>query len=118
VLPKLARHYTVLAPDLLGHGRSDKPRGDYSVGAHANTIRDLMDALGYRRATFVGHSLGCGVALQIAYQYPERIDRLVLVAPGASARRSASCCGRPAPPARAGCWRWRHGGRSRLPGRC
>jgi pimeloyl-ACP methyl ester carboxylesterase len=82
VLPKLAQHYTVLAPDLLGHGRSDKLRGDYSVGAHANTVRDLMDALGYERATFIGHSLGGGVALQLAYQYPERIDRLVLVAPG------------------------------------
>lgn len=82
VLPKLAKHYTVLAPDLLGHGRSDKLRGDYSVGAHANTIRDLMDVLGYKRGTFAGHSLGGGVALQFAYQYPERVDRLVLVAPG------------------------------------
>jgi pimeloyl-ACP methyl ester carboxylesterase len=86
VLPKLARRYTVLAPDLLGHGRSDKLRGDYSVGAHANTIRDLLDALGYRRATFVGHSLGGGVAMQLAYQYPERVERLVLVAPGGFGR--------------------------------
>jgi pimeloyl-ACP methyl ester carboxylesterase len=82
VLPRLAKRYTVLAPDLLGHGRSDKLRGDYSVGAHANTIRDLLDVLGYRQATFVGHSLGGGVALQFAYQYPERVDRMVLVAPG------------------------------------
>jgi pimeloyl-ACP methyl ester carboxylesterase len=82
VLPALAERHTVLAPDLLGHGRSDKLRGDYSVGAHANTIRDLLDALGYRKAAFVGHSLGGGVALQFAYQYPERIDRLALVAPG------------------------------------
>jgi pimeloyl-ACP methyl ester carboxylesterase len=82
VLPRLAKRYTVLAPDLLGHGRSDKLRGDYSVGAHANTVRDLLDALGYRRGTFIGHSLGGGVAMQIAYQYPERVDRLVLVAPG------------------------------------
>jgi pimeloyl-ACP methyl ester carboxylesterase len=82
VLPALAQRYTVLAPDLLGHGRSDKLRGDYSVGAHANTIRDLMDALGYSKAMFVGHSLGGGVALQFAYQYPKRIERLALVAPG------------------------------------
>src|SRR5947209_8716556 len=82
VLPRLAKRHTVLAPDLLGHGRSDKTRGDYSVAAHANTIRDLMDALGHRRAAFVGHSLGGGVALQFAYQYPERVDRMVLVAPG------------------------------------
>jgi pimeloyl-ACP methyl ester carboxylesterase len=86
VLPRLAKRYTVLAPDLLGHGRSDKLRGDYSVGSHANTVRDLLDALGYRRATFVGHSLGGGVAMQLAYQYPERVDRLVLVAPGGFGR--------------------------------
>lgn len=86
VLPELANHYTVLALDLLGHGRSDKFRGDYSVGAHANTIRDLMDGLGYRRATLVGHSLGGGVAMQLAYQYPERVDRMVLVAPGGFGR--------------------------------
>ncbi len=86
VLPRLARRYTVLAPDLLGHGHSDKLRGDYSIGAHANTVRDLLDALGYGRATFVGHSLGGGVALQFAYQYPERTDRLVLVAPGGFGR--------------------------------
>ncbi len=86
VLPRLARRYTVLAPDLLGHGRSDKRRGDYSVGAHANTVRDLLDALGHERATFVGHSLGGGVALQLAYQYPERVENLVLVAPGGFGR--------------------------------
>jgi pimeloyl-ACP methyl ester carboxylesterase len=86
VLPKLAKRYTVIAPDLLGHGRSDKLRGDYSVGAHANTVRDLLDALGHRSATFVGHSLGGGVALQLAYQYPERVDQLVLVAPGGFGR--------------------------------
>lgn len=82
VLGRLARRYTVLAPDLLGHGRSDKLRDDYSVGAHANTMRDLLDELGHGRATLVGHSLGGGVAMQMAYQYPERVERLVLVAPG------------------------------------
>lgn len=86
VLPKLARSYTVLAPDLLGHGHSDKLRGDYSIGAHANTIRDLLDKFGYASASFVGHSLGGGVAMQFAYQYPERSDRLVLVAPGGFGR--------------------------------
>jgi pimeloyl-ACP methyl ester carboxylesterase len=86
VLPRLARRYTVLAPDLLGHGHSDKLRGDYSIGAHANTIRDLLDGLGYGEASFVGHSLGGGVALQFAYQYPQQTDRLVLVAPGGFGR--------------------------------
>jgi len=82
VLPQLARDHTVLAPDLLGHGESAKPRGDYSLGAYASGIRDLMVALGIERATFVGHSLGGGVAMQLAYQFPERLDRLVLVSSG------------------------------------
>jgi pimeloyl-ACP methyl ester carboxylesterase len=82
VMPALAESYTVLAPDLLGHGQSAKPRGDYSLGAYASGIRDLMVALDVDRATFVGHSLGGGVAMQLAYQFPERCERLVLVASG------------------------------------
>ncbi|MGZ6825557.1 MAG: alpha/beta fold hydrolase [Mycobacteriales bacterium] len=82
VLPLLARTCTVVAPDLLGHGASDKPRADYSIGGFANGMRDLMVVLGVERATVVGHSLGGGVALQLAYQYPERVERLVLVAAG------------------------------------
>ncbi len=82
VLPKLARHYTVVAPDLLGHGESDKPRHDYSLGAYANMVRDLMIALGIERATIVGHSLGGGIAMQLAYQHPGRCERLVLVSSG------------------------------------
>ena len=81
-LPALGRHYTVVAPDLLGHGASDKPRNDYSLAAHANRLRDLMVALGIERATVVGHSLGGGIAMQLAYQYPERCERLVLVSSG------------------------------------
>ena len=82
VLPLLAERHTVVAPDLLGHGQSDKPRADYSVGGFANGVRDLMVVLGVERATVVGHSLGGGVAQQFAYQYPERVERLVLVASG------------------------------------
>ena len=82
VLDRLAEHCTVVAPDLLGHGESDKPRGDYSLGAHASSIRDLLIALGHDRATIVGQSFGGGVAMQLAYQYPERCERLVLVASG------------------------------------
>jgi pimeloyl-ACP methyl ester carboxylesterase len=82
VMPALAERYTVLAPDLLGHGESAKPRGDYSLGAFASGIRDLMVALGIERATVVGHSLGGGVAMQLAYQFPQRCERLVLVASG------------------------------------
>src|ERR687888_6415 len=54
----LAEDYTVIAPDLLGHGASAKPRGDYSLGAYASGVRDLAAALGHDRATVVGHSLG------------------------------------------------------------
>ena len=82
VLPLLERHFTVLAPDLLGHGDSAKPRGDYSLGAAASLMRDLMLALGFERATVAGHSLGGGIAMQMAYQFPERIERLVLVGSG------------------------------------
>jgi pimeloyl-ACP methyl ester carboxylesterase len=82
VLPVLSERFTVVAPDLLGHGQSAKPRGDYSLGAYASGIRDLLAALDIDRATFVGHSLGGGVAMQLGYQFPERCERLVLVASG------------------------------------
>src|SRR5919112_169900 len=82
VLPLLAEHYTILAPDLLGHGQSDKPAGDYSLGSHACIVRDLMLALGHERATIAGHSLGGGIAMQVAYQFPELVNRLVLVSSG------------------------------------
>jgi pimeloyl-ACP methyl ester carboxylesterase len=82
VAPELARTCTVLAPDLLGHGASDKPRADYSLGAFANGVRDLLVLLGVERATVVGHSLGGGVAQQFAYQYPQLCERLVLVSSG------------------------------------
>jgi len=81
-IPILARAHEVIAPDLLGHGESAKPRGDYSLGAFASGIRDLMVALGHDRATVVGHSLGGGIAMQFAYQFPERCERLVLVSSG------------------------------------
>jgi pimeloyl-ACP methyl ester carboxylesterase len=86
VLPYLAERFTVIAPDLLGHGESAKPRGDYSLGAYASGIRDLLLALGHERATFVGHSLGGGVAMQLAYQFPEHCERLVLVSSGGLGR--------------------------------
>ena len=86
LLDELARDHTVIAPDLLGHGASAKPRADYSVAAYANGMRDLLDLLEVERATVVGHSLGGGVAAQLAYQYPERCERLVLVASGGVAR--------------------------------
>jgi pimeloyl-ACP methyl ester carboxylesterase len=82
VMHGLAERHTVVAPDLLGHGRSGKPRGDYSLGAYASGVRDLLAVLGLSRATVVGHSLGGGIAMQFAYQFPERVARLVLVDSG------------------------------------
>jgi pimeloyl-ACP methyl ester carboxylesterase len=82
VMRLLAERYTLLAPDLLGHGQSAKPRGDYSLGAYAASIRDLLIALGHRRATVIGHSLGGGVAMQFAYEYPVFCERLALVSSG------------------------------------
>jgi len=81
-MPLLAERFTVIAPDLLGHGESAKPRGDYSLGAYASGVRDLLGVLGHDRATVVGHSLGGGVAMQFAYQFPQMAERLVLVCSG------------------------------------
>jgi pimeloyl-ACP methyl ester carboxylesterase len=82
----LQRDFTVIAPDLLGHGDSATPRGDYTLGGHAGRLRDLLDLLGVRRATLVGHSLGGGVAMQFAWLFPERCERLVLVSSGGLGR--------------------------------
>jgi pimeloyl-ACP methyl ester carboxylesterase len=87
VIGLLAQHFTVVAPDLLGHGDSAKPRGDYSLGANASLLRDLLLALGHERATIAGHSLGGGIAMQFAYQFPERVERLVLVSSGGLGRQ-------------------------------
>jgi pimeloyl-ACP methyl ester carboxylesterase len=82
VMADLGETCHVIAPDLLGHGESAKPRGDYSLGAHACGVRDLLAALGHDRVSLVGHSLGGGVAMQFAYQFPERVERLALVNSG------------------------------------
>ena len=82
VMDGLAERHRVVAPDLPGHGRSGKPRGDYSLGANASGVRDLLAVLGVSKATVVGHSLGEGIAMQFAYQFPDRLGRLVLVDSG------------------------------------
>jgi pimeloyl-ACP methyl ester carboxylesterase len=82
VQSKLAQRFTVIAVDLLGHGQSDKPRADYSTAAYANGMRDLLSVLDIERVTVVGHSLGGGVAMQFAYQFPQLVERLVLVGAG------------------------------------
>ncbi len=86
VIPALAKEFTVVAPDLPGHGRSEKLVHDLSLGGMASTLRDLLVALGHDRVTVVGQSLGGGIAMQLAYQYPERCDRLVIVGSGGLGR--------------------------------
>jgi pimeloyl-ACP methyl ester carboxylesterase len=82
IMPALAKKYRVIAPDLLGHGQSSKPRTDYSLGAFAVGLRDLLDELGVESATIVGHSLGGGIAMQFLYQHPDYCRRLVLISSG------------------------------------
>ncbi|GAB2988672.1 alpha/beta fold hydrolase [Nocardioides montaniterrae] len=86
VIDRLAQEFTVVAPDFLGHGASDKPRADYTVAGYANGMRDLLTILGIDKATVVGHSFGGGVAMQFAYQFPERTERLMLVDAGGLGR--------------------------------
>jgi len=82
IIPELSKKYRVVAPDLLGHGESAKPRGDYSLGAFAAWLRDLLDELGISRATVIGQSLGGGVAMQFTYQHRDYCQRLVLISSG------------------------------------
>ncbi len=86
VIPRLRDRFTVIAPDLMGHGQSQKPVGDYSLGAFASGIRDLLEVLDINRASIVGQSFGGGVAMQLAYQHPEQCERLVLVDSGGLGR--------------------------------
>lgn len=87
VIEELGERYTVIAPDLIGHGGSARFRGDYSLGNQASFLRDLMVVLGHERATFVGQSLGGGVVMQVAYQFPQRVERMVLVDSGGLGRQ-------------------------------
>jgi pimeloyl-ACP methyl ester carboxylesterase len=79
VIPRLEPHCRVLAPDFLGHGYSDRrDRFDRSLVAQTRAILAFLDVLGIERATFVGHDTGGGVALILAIDHPERVERLVL----------------------------------------
>jgi pimeloyl-ACP methyl ester carboxylesterase len=82
IIPRLSKKFRVIAPDLLGHGMSAKPRGDYSLGAFAVFLRDLLDELGVDRATVIGQSLGGGIAMQFAHQHRDYCERLALIGSG------------------------------------
>jgi pimeloyl-ACP methyl ester carboxylesterase len=82
VVEPLGLRQKVIAPDFPGHGFSEPGGGDYSLGSLASGLRDLLVTLGHERATLIGHSLGGGVAMQFAYQFPELVERLVLVSSG------------------------------------
>src|SRR5215208_1418551 len=102
---RLADRYTVIAPDLLGYGDSAAVRGDYSLGAHACSIRDLLTTIGIDRATVVGHSLGGGIAMQFFYQFPQRVERLALISSGGPGHEvSPMLRGAAWPGAAAGIW--------------
>jgi pimeloyl-ACP methyl ester carboxylesterase len=102
---RLADRYTVVAPDLLGHGDSAAVRGDYSLGAHASSVRDLLTTIGIDRATVVGHSLGGGIAMQFFYQFPQRVERLALISSGGLGHEvSPMLRGAALPGATAGIW--------------
>jgi pimeloyl-ACP methyl ester carboxylesterase len=85
-MPRLTESYTVIAPDMIGHGRSAKPRGDYSLGAYAAGIRDLLAVLGFERGSVVGHSFGGGIAMQFSYLFPEYVERMALISSGGLGR--------------------------------
>jgi pimeloyl-ACP methyl ester carboxylesterase len=68
--------------DLIGHGASNSGNGDFSLGANASAIRDLLDSLEIARVHLIGHSYGGGVSLQFTYQFPERVASLVLMSSG------------------------------------
>ncbi|WP_231373626.1 alpha/beta fold hydrolase [Nocardia sp. 348MFTsu5.1] len=86
LIDRLQDDHRLIVPDLFGHGESDKPVGDYSLGAHAATLRDLLDRLGIEQVTLVGHSLGGGIAMVFYYLFPSRVKRLVLVSSGGLGR--------------------------------
>ena len=88
VIRRLARTHTVIAPDLFGHGESDAPHtaSITRLRGHAGVLRDLLEVLGHDRVTIVGHSLGGGIAMSFAYNYPARVHRMALISSGGLGR--------------------------------
>jgi pimeloyl-ACP methyl ester carboxylesterase len=79
VLPPLSAQYRVIAPDLPGFGRSDKPKRAYTLPFYQDAMLELLDTLAIPRATVAGHSMGAMIAHSLALAHPERVERLVLI---------------------------------------
>jgi len=86
VIDRLAADFRVVTPDLLGYGESDVPPGPYSIPRHAGAVADVLDELGLEAVTLVGLSMGGGVAIQVALDRPDLVDRLVPIDPYGLAR--------------------------------
>ena len=86
----LARRHQVVAIDMLGFGRSDRPPGRYTPWRLADSVLRAMDGAGAERAHLVGHSLGGRVAIEIALTRPERTGRMAVIAPMGFGRLSAA----------------------------
>lgn len=86
IAERLAVEFPVWAPDLPGHGRSDKPERILRVPELADALRAWMDAVGIRRAAFLGNSFGCQILADFAARFPERVDRLIFISPTADRR--------------------------------
>lgn len=80
-IPALTEKYRVIALDLPGFGKSSKDVDSYSIPFFAKTVADLQDFLGIKKAAWIGHSMGSQIALRAAVDYPDKISRLVLLAP-------------------------------------
>ena len=76
----LAQKLRVIAPDMLGWGPGERPLIKYSFAYWMDHVRELQDALGLKKTNIVGHSLGGWIAACLAYESPNRVNKLVLVA--------------------------------------
>lgn len=87
-VPTLARDFRVIVVDLPGFGESDKPRYAYTLAFWRGRLLRLLDHLGVRSATVIGHSMGAQLAIGMALEAPARVDALVLAAPAGIERFS------------------------------
>jgi pimeloyl-ACP methyl ester carboxylesterase len=80
VIPELAKDFHVIAPDMAGFGFSERPEGiEYGLRTWADQVTGLMETLGLERASMIGNSFGGAIALRVAAEHPELVDKLVLM---------------------------------------